>query len=136
MRKIFHEKILKMLGIEHWSAECELQKLPLCYAASPISADLYQVAFRQLHPLCNTLCVEVNPWCLVVNRLGVTLHVKVSDTSIFGIAPNSVFSPPSMSSTFRFGVADESVGEGDEPKIHFGPPLQLTDQVKHLPTVQ
>ena len=94
--------------------------------------DFHQVAFRQLHPLCNTLCVEVNPWCLLVNRLGVTLHVKVSDTSIFGIAPNSVFSPPSMASTFRFGVADESVADGNEPKISFGPPLQLTDQVSRL----
>ena len=113
----------------------QIRVVTLNYVASwnyTFNDDFHQVAFRQLHPLCNTLCVEVNPWCLLVNRLGVTLHVKVSDTSIFGIAPNSVFSPPSMASTFRFGVADENVADGNEPKISFGPPLQLTDQVSRL----
>lgn len=111
-----------------------------------------QVSFRQLHPLCNTLCVEVNPWCLVINRTGVDLFLKVSETSvfkvrikvknfcfnkilfkstcsIFQIVNQSVFAPPSLGSTFRFGVDDCVAESGDEgEKTCFGPPLQLTDQ--------
>ena len=88
-----------------------------------------KVAFRQLHPLCNTLCVEVNPWCLLVNRLGLELLIKVSDTSIYTIKHNSVFAPPSLGSTFRFGVSVASGSDSEEEKTFFGPPLQLTDQV-------
>ena len=25
-----------------------------------------QVRFTQLHPLCNTLVAEINPWCLMI----------------------------------------------------------------------
>jgi hypothetical protein len=53
--------------------------------------------------------VEVNPWCLLINRLGVDLLIKVSETSIYTIANNSVFTPPALGSTFRFGVNDNQV---------------------------
>ena len=30
-----------------------------------------QVTFTQYHPLLNTVCAEINPWCLLVNQLEV-----------------------------------------------------------------
>ncbi len=87
-----------------------------------------QVNFTQFHPLCNTICAEVNPWCLVVNRLGPTLLLKESQQpSVFSIAYNSVLVPPPLlNTTFHFGLLD---AEGHES---FGPPLQLTDQEWHF----
>ena len=35
-----------------------------------------QIRFVQYFPLCNTLCVEVVPWCLMVNMTGATIIIK------------------------------------------------------------
>lgn len=56
--------------------------------------------------------------------------IKVSETSVYTVGHNSVFAPPALGSTFRFGVVDvHGVAEDEDEKTFFGPPLQLTDQV-------
>ncbi len=90
-----------------------------------------QVSFSQYHPLCNTLCMQIKPWCLMVNQLGLPLVLKIMDDkkaeSSFDIADQSVFVPPSINSSFCFGIQDS---EGS--KIHFGPQLHLSDQERHF----
>ena len=62
--------------------------------------------------------------------MGVDLLIKVSETSVYTVGHNSVFAPPALGSTFRFGVVDvHGAAEDEEDKTYFGPPLQLTDQV-------
>jgi vacuolar protein sorting-associated protein 13B len=83
-----------------------------------------QVNFTQFHPLCNTLCVDVNPWCLVVNSLGVTLLLKDEDSGVvFRVDNDSVLVPPQLNSTFYFGI-------GEEDKVAYSPPLRISDQVR------
>ena len=90
-----------------------------------------QVRFVQFHPLCNTLCVEVVPWCLMVNMTGVTVLIKDEnsrkddkESSIHQIANKSVFVPPTaiVTSVFHIGLID------DDGKEWFSPPLQMTNQ--------
>ena len=64
-----------------------------------------QVTFTQLHPLCNTLVAEINPWCLMINQLEATLLVK-TDEDVFSILPQSVLVPPGLTNkTFHLGRA-------------------------------
>ena len=93
-----------------------------------------QVTFAQYHPLCNTICADINPWCLFVNQLGVTLLIKILD-QVCVVKNNSVIVPPNLTpSTFQLGLLD------DENEEHFSCPLQLTDQEWHfqslMPTVE
>lgn len=82
-----------------------------------------QVTFNQFHPLCNTVCADVNPWCLMINRLGTSLLLKDEAGSVFSIQQNSVLVPPCLlNSSFYIGIVDEANAE------HFSPPLQLTNQ--------
>lgn len=82
-----------------------------------------QVNFAAFHPLCNTLCVDINPWCLIVNQLGLPLLLKEQSGSIYEISNDSVLVPPFLNSTFHLGLMDL---EGQDP--YFGPALQLSDQ--------
>lgn len=66
--------------------------------------------FTQFHPLCNTLCVEVNPWCLVVNRSGIGLLLKDEYGLVSAITNDSVFVPPMLHNAFYLGIADEEAG--------------------------
>ena len=71
------------------------------WAASEQPKTDVQVNFTQFHPLCNTLCLDINPWCLVVNQLGVTLVLKDEDTGgVFSVDHDSVLVPPHVASTF------------------------------------
>ena len=95
-----------------------------------------KVRFVQLHPLCNTLCVEVVPWCLFVNLSGISIIVKDTGPSsnnkeasaVNHITNRSVFVPPSsiLKSTFHLGLLDE------DGKEWFGPTLQMTEQQWHF----
>ena len=88
-----------------------------------------QVTFAQYHPLCNTICADINPWCLLVNQLGVTLLIKIPDCTV-PVKNNSVIVPPNLtqSSTFQLGI----LLDDDENEEHFSRPLQLTDQEWHF----
>ncbi len=93
-----------------------------------------QVTFTQFHPLCNTLCMEINPWCLLVNNLGIPLVLKVSPeggeekrSRCFDIADASVFAPPPLPGAFWLGIQDSESGE-----CFFGAPLRLSDQEWHF----
>lgn len=92
-----------------------------------------QVNFTQFHPALNTLCVEVNPWCLIVNQLGLPIILKESGGTAFAIKNNSVFVPPQIQSTFYIGIQEDDTD-------FFSPPLQLSDQEWHfrqlMPSVQ
>ena len=87
-----------------------------------------QVRFTQLHPLCNTLVAEINPWCLMINQVEHCLILKMDNTgSLYNIQPNSVLVPPSlMNNTFYFGLTDEDCKE------YYTPPLQLSNQEWHF----
>ena len=88
-----------------------------------------QVNFTQFHPLCNTLCLDINPWCLVVNQLGVTLVLKDEDSGgVFSVEHNSVLVPPQLVSTFCLGI---HVG-GKDGEVVYSPPLRISDQVRIL----
>ena len=64
-----------------------------------------QVTFTQLHPLCNTLCAEVNPWCLMINQIESSLILKIDNGSLYSIKPYSVLVPPSLlNTTFYIGL--------------------------------
>lgn len=87
-----------------------------------------QVTLTPFHPLLNTVCAEVNPWCLLVNELDTVLLLKVGE-KVFDIQPHSIFVPPSLhNETFHFGL------NGGEANLRafFSPPLQLTDQEWHF----
>ena len=85
-----------------------------------------QVNFTQFHPLCNTLCLDINPWCLVVNQLGVTLVLKDEDSGgVFSAEHDSVLVPPHVASTFCLGI---HVG-GKDGEVTYSPPLRISDQV-------
>ena len=85
-----------------------------------------QVNFTQFHPLCNTLCLDINPWCLVVNKLGVTLVLKDEDSGgAFSVDHDSVLVPPHVASTFCLGI---HVG-GKDGEVIYSPPLRISDQV-------
>ena len=90
-----------------------------------------QVRFVQFNPLCNTLCVELVPWCLMINMTGVTILIKDNnclkgddERANFQLTTRSVFVPPTaiVTSTFHIGLMD------DDGKEWFGPPLQMTNQ--------
>ena len=90
-----------------------------------------QVRFVQYFPLCNTLCVEVVPWCLMINMTGATIIIKDdctkmenNESTAFQISNNSVFVPPTaiVTSTFQIGLMD------DDGKEWLGPPMQMTSQ--------
>ena len=87
-----------------------------------------QVRFTQLHPLCNTLVAEINPWCLMINQVEHCLILKMDNTgSLYNIQPNSVLVPPSlMNNTFYFGLTHEDCKE------YYTPPLQLSNQEWHF----
>ena len=85
-----------------------------------------QVNFTQFHPLCNTLCLDINPWCLIVNQLGITLVLKDEDSGgVFSVEHDSVLVPPHVASTFCLGI---HVG-GKDGEVTFSPPLRISDQV-------
>ena len=85
-----------------------------------------QVTFTQYHPLLNTVCAEINPWCLMVNQLKTTLLVK-TDEDVFSILPHSVLVPPGLTNkSFQLGIYNE-IGDAQ-----FSTPLQLTDQEWHF----
>ena len=95
-----------------------------------------QVTFTQYHPLCNTICAEINPWCLFVNQLGMTVLIKMDSDKVCTVANNSVIVPPNLTnSTFQLGLVDEETNEE-----FYSTPLQLTDHEWHfqslMPTVQ
>ena len=87
-----------------------------------------QVRFTQLHPLCNTLVAEINPWCLMINQVEHCLILKMDQTgSLYNIQPNSVLVPPSLlNNTFYFGLT------GDDCHEYYTPPLQLSNQEWHF----
>lgn len=37
-----------------------------------------RVRFSSFHPVCNTLVMEIRPWCIIVNQLGIPLVLKES----------------------------------------------------------
>ena len=81
-----------------------------------------QVTLTQFHPLCNTVCAEINPWCLLINQLDMTLLLKANE-KIFSIRPQSVLVPPALSNqTFYIGLESG----------FYSQPLQLTDQEWHF----
>ncbi len=85
-----------------------------------------QVNFTQFHPLCNTLCMEINPWCLIVNQLGLPLLLKDHDDSFcLDLAENSVLVPPRLVSPFHLGLRDAE-------RTFFSAPLALSDQEWHF----
>ena len=92
-----------------------------------------QINFVPLHPWCNTLCLEVNPWCLIVNQLGVDLFVKATKEDGSGgdsksvskemaLADNSVLVPSQLDSFFQLGIYLS------ETEKFYTPALQLSDQ--------
>ena len=86
-----------------------------------------QVTFTQLHPLCNTLVAEINPWCLMINQVEHCLILKMDTGSLYNIQPNSVLVPPSLlNNTFYFGLTDDDCHE------YYTPPLQLSNQEWHF----
>ena len=98
----------------------------ICWAANEQPKTDVQVNFTQYHPLCNTLCVEVNPWCLIVNQSGIGLLLKDDYDFVFDMANDSVFVPPQLNNNFYLGIADDEGGSGNQPC--FSPPLQLSEQ--------
>ncbi len=121
-----------------------------------------QVNFAQFHPLCNTLCLEINPWCLVVNQLGLPLAVRTewredspphagsspSSSSpsggkwrVFDVSDNSVFAPPPQmgpGSVFHLGIRDvggSTADEGGTGAVSWGRPMQMTDQEWRFRTI-
>ena len=97
----------------------------ICWATNDQPKTDVQVNFTQYHPLCNTLCVEVNPWCLIVNQSGIGLLLKDEYNFVFNMANDSVFVPPQLNNSFYLGIADH---EGEMAKSWFSPPLQLSEQ--------
>lgn len=96
------------------------------WAASEQPKTDVQVNFTQFHPLCNTLCLDINPWCLVVNQLGVTLVLKDEDTGgVFSVDHDSVLVPPHVASTFCLGIH----AGGKDGEVTYSPPLRISDQV-------
>ena len=94
-----------------------------------------QIRFVQFHPLCNTLCVDVVPWCLLVNMTGIPILIKdehslkeSTEGSVYQVVNKSVFVPPTsiLTSTFNIGLLD------DDGKEWFSPPLQMTNQQWHF----
>ena len=73
----------------------------MCWAVNDQPKTDVQVNYTQFHPLCNTLCLEINPWSLLVNQSGIQLLLKSSENeSAFSIAHDSVFVPPRLEDTF------------------------------------
>ena len=99
----------------------------ICWATNEQPKTDVQVNFTQYHPLCNTLCVEVNPWCLIVNQSGIGLLLKDDYDFVFNMANDSVFVPPQLNNSFYLGIADEDATEGNS-NPWYSPPLQLSDQ--------
>ncbi len=83
--------------------------------------------FSQFHPLCNTLCVEVAPWCLLANQLGLTVCLRDENGTIVGEAVDgSVLVPPNVgASSFEIGVSDGAA-------VAFSGPLHLSDSEWHF----
>ena len=95
-------------------------------ASSQPKTDV-QVNFVQFHPLCNTLCVDLNPWCLIVNCLGAKVLVKDAESSVALMETSSVLVPPTtlQNSTFQIGLVD------DDGKEWYGPSLHLSAHQTH-----
>ena len=85
-----------------------------------------QVTFTQYHPLLNTVCAEINPWCLLVNQLEVVLLVKTDD-DVYTVQPQSVLVPPGLTNkNFHLGIYNAA----GNAQYTFS--LQLTDQEWHF----
>lgn len=86
-----------------------------------------QVTLAQFHPLCNTICADINPWCLLVNELDMPVFLKLSNEHTFEVQSRSVLVPPSLiDETFYFGIG------GDDEEPFYSQPLRLTDQEWHF----
>uniref|UniRef100_A0A0K2T0P4 Chorein N-terminal domain-containing protein n=1 Tax=Lepeophtheirus salmonis TaxID=72036 RepID=A0A0K2T0P4_LEPSM len=80
-----------------------------------------QISFVQVHPLLNTLCIEVRPSVIIINELNVTALFEYEGKT-WDIAPQSVFVPPILTSTFSIGLCD------DENSSFFCSRLELSNQ--------
>ena len=98
--------------------------MPLWFSTAPQNQPPTDInlKFTQLHPLCNTLCAEVRPWCLLVNRSALKLLVRYGGSEgghCLTLGGYGVLAPPrdlqGHSSTFQLGFVDqdgrESFGE-------------------------
>ncbi len=109
-----------------WPFVADLQELSSSAVNEQPKTDV-QVTFTQFHPICNTVCAEINPWCLLVNQLEVTLLLKDQEDKVLQVSPHSVVVPPNIShGTFHLGLC------GADNSQYFGEPLQLTDQEWHF----
>ena len=90
--------------------------MPLCFSTAPQNQPPTDInlKFTQLHPLCNTLCAEVRPWCLLVNRSALKLLVRYGGSEgghCLTLGGYGVLAPPrdlqGHSSTFQLGFVDQ-----------------------------
>ncbi|XP_076349911.1 intermembrane lipid transfer protein VPS13B-like [Tachypleus tridentatus] len=62
------------------------------------------VELSQRWPYCNTVLVDVKPWALLVNRIGVDIYLVEQSGKEWKILSGSVFVPPPHQEQFSLGV--------------------------------
>ncbi|XP_014673464.1 PREDICTED: vacuolar protein sorting-associated protein 13B-like [Priapulus caudatus] len=81
-----------------------------------------QVDMAQLWPACNTLLVDVKPWCLLVNDTDWTLVVSSGNTTEWTVASGQSMAPSVIEGTFKLGLSLS--GE----ICSYSEPIQLSDE--------
>ncbi|GLH10327.1 Vacuolar protein sorting-associated protein 13 [Gryllus bimaculatus] len=81
-----------------------------------------QVAYRPLGPHCASLLVELRPWALLVNTLGVQVAIQSEDHIVCSVLSPGVAMPPRLESTFHLLMSSVS---GDRSEVFATGALQL-----------
>nr|CAD7571020.1 unnamed protein product [Timema californicum] len=77
-----------------------------------------QVKYVAKDPFCSTLLVDLQPWALFANVLGIQVYIIEGGRVICTIPHKGIVTPPKLEGTFHIGIEMEET-------IHSSPPLQL-----------
>ncbi|XP_064651739.1 intermembrane lipid transfer protein VPS13B-like isoform X2 [Lineus longissimus] len=85
-------------------------------------ADLdLQVKFHQQWPGCNTIAMELVPWCLIKNRSALHLIILEDDEREWALKKDITWAPPKFLGTIKVGISDGS-------KTWFSSPISFSDK--------